>query len=113
MFDDDDDVITLHVRWSENGNDITADPCAERNATGLVLLTPAGERVAEWVLVEVSDWFRVWNLADSPSDYALTDADREALSGFGRNHADAALNAGVEWFRANCGVRSTMRIVLD
>lgn len=103
------DTITLHVQWcnTDSNHDITGDPCAAQNADELRLHTESGEFIAIWERVNRGVG-RVWNV--TTSDYALSDSDREALSGY-HDHASALAEA-VQWFRANCGVRSDVAIEL-
>jgi hypothetical protein len=103
----DDDTITLNVQWLDGDTDITGDPCARSNASGVRLWTPGGECVAEWTRAESGDR-HVWNV--SGSDYTLYAEDNEALSGFAQ--PGRAVVAGVAWFRTHCQVRSTITTTL-
>jgi len=98
-------TITLPVQWFEGLSDITTDPCAAQNADAVRLWTPDGELIAEWER-RTGTVGRTWTV--TRSDYNV---DRDALGGY--HGVNEALAAAVEWFRANCGVRSGVTIELS
>lgn len=77
------------VQWSKDGNDITADPCAESNADG-VRLWDGDFCVAEWTRGDDGLW-TVTGTDMGPDPYESTD-----LNGF--RDPSAAVGAARVWY---------------
>lgn len=97
-------TITLHVQYCRNGVTVGAidDPTEVR------LHTEDGEFIAVWERTDGLVSYE-WNVTTSDHSDVVTGPDGY-LSGY--TTAAAAVDAGVEWFRANCGVRSDVAIEL-